>query len=80
MKIIHRNCQKSLSEDKSLPRNTYLVSYYDDDNNLSYDIVQENAKVQIFDYYWDTYRNVQSINWTKGTANPKIAEAKPKKK
>ena len=80
LKIIHKNCEKRLSKEKSLPRNTYIVSY-EDDGKLSYDIVQSNSKVEIFDYYYDNYRSVRGIDWTDGTASALSAPPeKPKKK
>lgn len=70
MNIIHKDCDPILSEDKTLPRNSYIVSYKNEEY-IKYDIVQSNSKVEIFDKYWDEYRNVLSIEWTKGVVNPK---------
>lgn len=72
MKIIHKNCQKELSKDKSLPLNSYIISYKLDEE-IVYDIVQSNSKVEIFDHYYDNYGNVLiNISWTNGTVNPKL--------
>ena len=54
--IIHRDCDKSASQDKSLPLDSYIVSY-SDDGVVKYDIVQ-GTQVKIFDHYYDEYRNV----------------------
>ena len=81
MKIIHSQCDKELSKDKTLPRNSYLVSYILDDWN--YDIVQSNSMVEIFDHYYDKYGDgvLQKIQWNEGTVNPKLwGIDKPKKK
>lgn len=75
--IIHRDCDKSVSKDKSLPLDSYLVSY--SDNGVEkYDIVQ-GTQVSIFDYYYDEYRNVISMKWTDGRVNPKSYNQQQKK-
>lgn len=81
MKIIHKNCDPSTSKDKSLPLDSYLVSYLNEDN-ISYDVVKASSKVSIFDYYYDNYGKGSpiSIKWTDGTVNPKLWGNKPKKK
>lgn len=80
MKILHKDCNKNLAENRGLPRNSYLVSYLNNEDIQCYDIVQESSKIKIFDYYWDTYRNIKSIQWTKGTVNPRLSDYKQKKK
>jgi hypothetical protein len=86
MKIIHKNCDKSLSKDKKLPLDSYLVEY-NSDGNIQYDIVQASSKVEIFDYYYDTYgkNGIKSFKWTDGTVSSKfygysIKEEKKKKR
>lgn len=69
LSIIHVNCDISLAKDKSLPRDSYLVTY-GNDGDQQYDIVR-GLKVEIFNYYWDKYRDVRGIKWTEGTSNPK---------
>jgi hypothetical protein len=77
-KIIHENCDASMAEDKTLPSNSYLVNYYNEDN-LRYDIVICNKRSDIFDMYWDKYREgLQSIKWTDGRVNPKLWGIAPK--
>ena len=44
--IIHANCEKSAADDKSLPRNAYLVTYVDKDK-MTHDIVMADSKVDI---------------------------------
>lgn len=80
MKIIHQNCEQSLAKNKSLPINSYIVKYILD-NVETFDIVQCGSKVEVFNYYYDKYRNVSSIDWTEGTINPKsYGYTKPEKK
>ncbi len=75
--IIHRDCDKSLSQDKSLPLDSYIVSY-SDDGVVKYDIVQ-GTQVKIFDHYYDEYRNLISMKWTDGKVNPKTYNQPQKK-
>ncbi len=85
MKVIHRDCDKSLSKDKSLPINSYLVTYLVDEE-VKYDIVQASSFTEVFDNYWDRHReSLKSIVWTDGRVNPKLyglpsPEEKKKKK
>jgi hypothetical protein len=72
MLIIHKNCDPSVSNNKSLPRNSYLITYLEDDQT-KYDIVQAGSFVEVFDNYYDQYGkgNILKIKWTEGTVNPK---------
>lgn len=81
MNIIHKNCNPSLSLDKSLPVNSYLVHYIVDGSE-QYDIVQSNGSVEIFDNYYDQYgkNSLKNIQWTKGTVNPRLYGYKSKDK
>lgn len=80
MKIIQKNCKREDAKNKSLPRNSYIV-LYEDEGESKYDIVQSNSSVEIFDHYYDNYRNVKEISWTDGNVNPKVYGAeKPNKK
>jgi len=72
MRIIHQNCEPEAANDKSLPYNTYLVTYMID-GALAYDLVQANKGVDIFDYYWDRYRNdIKGWKQSEGRVNPKL--------
>jgi hypothetical protein len=79
MVVLHKKCDSVLSKNKQLPRNSYLVSYMEEDTQ-HFDIVQSNSRVEIFNYYYDTYKNVKSISWTDGTVNPKSFDYKVKDK
>ena len=71
-KIVHENCDKHLAKDKTLPLNSYLVTYQVD-NQTRYDIVVCNKRAQIFNMYWDQYREgLKDIRWTDGKVNPKL--------
>lgn len=69
MKILHQDCDISIENKKTLPRDSYIVCYVSD-NLLKYDI-SRGSIIELFDYYYDTYRNVKSIYWSKGTVNPR---------
>lgn len=68
--IIHTNCDPSAAQDSSLPRDSYLVTYGVNDEE-KYDIVQ-GLQVDIFDEYWDKYRDFRGMQWTEGKCNPKM--------
>jgi hypothetical protein len=73
LKIIHSDCDPILSKNKSLPIDSYLVSYMKD-GLMCYDVVHAVSKVEIFDYYYDTYgkNGIQDIKWTDGSVNTKL--------
>jgi hypothetical protein len=80
IQIIHQNCDPKLAEDKTLPYNAYIVKYYDDEQ-YNYDIVICNKKADIFDYYWDRYREgLIAFKQTEGRVNPKLWSTNSKKK
>ena len=72
MKIIRPNCDPSVAADKSLPYTAYLVTYLVDGKE-TYDLVVTNKKVDIFDYYWDRYReDFVTFKQSEGRTNPKL--------
>lgn len=82
IKILHQNCDPELANDKSLPYNTYLVKY-EIDEAFCYDLIIANKQVDIFDYYWDKYREgIKGWKQSEGRVNPKLwgAQAKESKK
>ena len=84
MKFIHKECDPSVAQDRSLPYTAYLVEYLQD-GMTKFDIVSANKRVDIFDYYWDLYRqDFVNMTQTEGRTNPKMwidpNESKKKKK
>jgi hypothetical protein len=80
VKIIHQDCEKSLSKNKSLPTDSYLVTYILEEETKN-DIVQSVSQADIFDYYYDLCKNVISIDWTDGKISPRFyGQTKPEKK
>jgi hypothetical protein len=78
MKILHENCDPKLADDRSLPYTAYLVEY-EIDGAKAFDIVIPDKKVEIFDYYWDRYREgLKGWKQTEGRINPKLWGYQPK--
>ena len=78
MKVLHQDCNPEVANDRSLPYNTYLVTYQDD-GLKKYDLVLANKKVDIFDYYWDRYReDLITFKQSEGRLNPKLWNIQPK--
>ena len=72
MRILHQKCDPKLAEDRSLPYTAYLVEYVDD-GETCYDVVIPHNKIEIFDYYWDKYREgLKSFKQSEGRVNPKL--------
>lgn len=80
MNFIHKDCDPSLAQDRSLPYTAYLVEYLQD-GMTHFDIVICNKRVEIFDHYWDRYReDLINITQTEGRVNPKLYNPPKKKK
>jgi len=80
VKILHQDCEKSLSKNKSLPIDSYLVNYISEEGE-KFDIVQSVSRTDIFDYYYDLYKNIISIEWTDGKISLRsYGQTKPEKK
>ena len=78
MKILHENCDPKLADDRSLPYTAYLVEY-EIDGAKAYDLVIPDKKVEIFDYYWDRYREgLKGWKQSEGRVNPKLWGIQPK--
>tara|TARA_B100001113_G_C20896663_1_gene529454 strand:- start:411 stop:704 length:294 start_codon:yes stop_codon:yes gene_type:complete len=70
--VIHEKCEKKAAEDKTLPKNAYIVTYVSEDK-MVYDIVMADSKVDIFDEYWDKYKEgLQNIDYTHGQVRPSM--------
>ena len=72
LKVIHKECDPSLAEDRTLPYTAYMVEYVQD-GITKFDIVAAGKKVDIFDFYWDNYRSdFKNMTQTEGRVNPKL--------
>ena len=85
MDILHEKCEKDKATDKKLPTDSFLVTYKVEDE-IRYDVTRAGSVNEIFDNYYDKYKNVQGISWTSGIVNPRSfgnqpkLEEKPKRK
>ena len=72
IKILQEDCSPAAAEDRTLPHTAYLVTY-EVNGIVKYDIAMGSKKVDIFDHYWDNYKNdLINIIQTEGRANPKL--------
>ena len=55
-KVLHKDCDPTMCEDRTLPYTAYMVEYVQD-GITKYDIVTAPKRVDIFDDYWDVYRH-----------------------
>ena len=84
IKLIFEKCPRDKANDKKLPSDSFIVTY-EHDKELKHDIIRAAAQVDVFDAYYDKYKNVKGIEWTKGIIHPKTYDGQtqastPKKK
>jgi|TARA_R100001594_G_scaffold91648_1_gene125908 hypothetical protein len=80
LNVIHAKCEKAAADDPSLPRNAYLVTYVEKEK-ITYDVVMADSRVDIFDEYWDKYKEgLQGIDYAKGNVKPLLWNNNNKKK
>ena len=84
IQLLFEKCPLDKASDKKLPSDSFIVSY-DQDKELKYEIVRAAAQVDVFDAYYDKYKNVKSIQWTQGIVHPRTYDGQtqataPKKK
>ena len=77
IRLIFEKCSRDKANDKKLPSDSFVVSY-NDKEELKYDIVRASAQVDVFDAYYDKYKNVKAIEWTKGIIHPKTYDGQTK--
>jgi len=72
VKIIYKDCDPSIGQDRSLPYTAYLIEYLQD-GITKFDIAVAPKRVDIFDHYWDHYRHdLINMTQTEGRVNPKL--------
>lgn len=78
MRVLHQNCDPEVANDRGLPYTAYLVTY-EIDGALAYDLVIPDKQIEIFDYYWDKYREgLKGWKQSEGRINPKLWGYQPK--
>ena len=71
--ILKENCDPSKDNNEKLPYNAYLIQYkVGDKEELKWDLVMGQKQSEIFDYYYDKYKNVKALIQSKGIVNPKL--------
>lgn len=79
MKILYEDCDPDKAQDKSLPYTAYLIEYKQDGES-HYDVALGKKQVEIFDHYWDKYReNFVNMKQSEGRVNPKLWSNEPPK-
>ena len=78
IRLIFEKCPRDKANDKKLPSDSFVVTY-NDKEELKYDIVRASAQVDVFDAYYDKYKNVKGIEWTKGIIHPKTYDGQTQK-
>jgi len=71
MKILNENCDPKVAQDTKLPYTAYLIQYADKDV-VKYDLTIGDSQVEMFDHYYDKYKNVMAMTQSDGRANPKL--------
>ena len=84
IRLIFEKCPRDKANDKKLPSDSFIVTY-EHDKELKHDIIRATAQVDVFDAYYDKYKNVKGIEWTQGVVHPRtydgqIKTTTPKKK
>ena len=77
VQVLHEKCERNKADDKKLPSDSFLVTYKVEEE-LKYDVARGAGVVELFDHYYDTYKNVQSITWTNGIVSPRTFEGTSK--
>ena len=61
MKQLKRDCKPEDANDRSLPSNSYLISY-NDGTKIAHDIVMSSKQADIFDYYYDNFYSDEIVD------------------
>jgi hypothetical protein len=79
LRILYEDCDPDKALDKSLPYTAYLIEYKKDGES-HYDVALGKKQVEIFDHYWDKYReNFVNMKQSEGRINPKLWGNEPPK-
>ncbi len=79
MRILYEDCDPDKALDRSLPYTAYLIEYKKDGES-HYDVALGKKQVEIFDHYWDKYReNFVNMKQSEGRINPKLWGNEPPK-
>ena len=71
VQILHEKCDPKLADDRKLPYTAYLVQY-EVEGKLEHDIVISTKQVEIFDHYYDKYKqDFKKFTQSAGTVDPR---------
>ena len=75
--IILEKTTPEKAKNSSFPTDAYNVTYtVDGEDRL--DVCRAQKAANIFDLYYDKYKNVKAIEWTKGIIHPKTYDGQTK--
>ena len=74
--VILEKTTKDKANDRKLPTDAFNV-YYVVDGEERLDVTRSGKKVNVFDFYYDKYKNVKSIQYGSGTISPNRFGLKP---
>ena len=73
LNILKENCDPKKDNNSTLPYNAYLVQYkIGDKEELRWDLTMAYKMSEIFDHYYDKYKNVLAIVQSDGKVPPKL--------
>jgi hypothetical protein len=79
LRILYEDCDPDKALDRSLPYTAYLIEYKKDGES-HYDVAIGKKRVEIFDHYWDKYRDdFVTMKQSEGRINPKLWGNEPPK-
>ena len=71
VQVLHEKCERNKADDKKLPSDSFLVTYKVEEE-VKYDVARGSGIVEIFDHYYDKYKNVLAIVQSDGKVPPKL--------
>ena len=71
VQVLHEKCERNKADDKKLPSDSFLVTYKVEEE-VKYDVARGAGVVEIFDHYYDKYKNVLAIVQSDGKVAPKL--------
>ena len=73
LNILKENCDPKKDNNSALPYNAYLVQYkIGDKEEIRWDLTMAYKMSEIFDHYYDKYKNVLKIVQSDGRVAPKL--------
>ena len=80
LNILKENCDPTKDNNSTLPYNAYLVQYkIGDKEELRWDLTMAYKMSEIFDHYYDKYKNVLNIVQSEGRVAHKLLNDPTKK-